>query len=201
MITLERAALEEGQDVDFVELSGWLFDDNSDERDVKSIINDFTETLKSDFGVKKIINAQNVEIDHKAAKSENVTMDVFVARFLKFYPEYKDEYKNNVAQHGEFLYEMFFSSTGVKAVQGTLKDGTNKQKEKMMIMFEECYINGDEAVCSSIIYSIFAVVLVKKDFFRTEYVFEYMEKTPFLKEAVNAMLTFMKSERNRKKYL
>jgi hypothetical protein len=199
LLKLKSAQLEEGQSVVWHEMSSWLFSDKSDDRDKKSIANDYIDTLSKMLDVKNS-SAGNVALPTKVAKGSTMNVDSFTARFLDIYASLKPIYKETVAESGEFMYDTFYKNHGVPAVKSTLTAGTKKQITKCFAFLDEAFIDGDNNVKSIVIYILMLGVFLDNAELREE-MEHYLEKHKYLKSSTDSMLKIMASEKNRKKYL
>ena len=109
LISLKTALLEEGEGVEWKELSSWLMGEDATERDKESIKNDFADSVLEQLGAKAgVKGVQKVEMPSKKKNADSIDIESFAARFLSIFPAHKDEYKANVSKYGEFLYDDFF---------------------------------------------------------------------------------------------
>ena len=85
-------------------------------RDVRSIAEEFNETLQSKFakGQKSKTNKKLPNSVSKAAVRNGAFYDLpsFGNRFTAVYPEYRAAFKENIDTYGEFLAEDFFKKYG-----------------------------------------------------------------------------------------
>ena len=113
---------------DFSQLSLSLLDaETADAKDVKYIVNEFSETLVENFGTKSAKPVKSklpTPVSKAAAKSGSVSYDpnTLANRFTAIYPELRDEYKANCEKYGQFLSEDFFINHGNAAVIETIKE-------------------------------------------------------------------------------
>ena len=155
MFKLDVATLEEGQPVDFNTVSSWLFDDAHNERDAAAIAADFADSLSIAFGVKKaVVRQREISLPSKAAPGSTPGVEAFAQRFLTLFPQFKDTYKEDFAQYGEFLYENFFSKTAAVHLKALVAEKNKKQLVKFFNMLDEFYVEGDYNVQSVITYTI-----------------------------------------------
>ena len=202
LLRLKNAVLEEGSEVKWNEMSAWFLDENSTEADKKSIENDFVDSLSELIGVKTstLINQQQVDLPSKRAKADTIDIEGMTARFLAMYPVYKDAYKENVAVYGDFLYDKFFTDYAVPELRKALQADNKKQINKQIDLYNTCYLKGDEAVVTTVVYTVLGGALLG-DAKLAENAWAYMDKAQYLKSAVQQMLKVLSSEKNRKKYL
>lgn len=201
LIELKCALLKEGEGVSFKTVSSWILDENSDERDMTSIGNDFSDTVLEQLGIKSTASGiTNVDIPKKDKNAETINIENFTARFLSIYPAYKDLYKENVSTYGEFMYDKFFTEVGPKVVESVIKEGNKKHIAKMFELFNNCYSIGDVSVGSVITFNIFGLALIDDENLRKD-AYTYMEKYTYLYQGVVSMINLLSKPKMRKKYI
>ena len=200
LISLKFALLEEGEGVDFKELSSWLMDENATEQDMLSIKNDFCDSVLENLGAKPTATGvQKIEMPSKKKNADSIDTESFAARFLAIYPAHKDAYKENVSKYGEFLYDDFFSKYGVLELQNALKDGTKRQISKYFELLNLAYTNGEKNVASTVIYAIICRTLLSDKPCEREMALQ-LEKYPHLNKAVANAKAILKSPKMKSKY-
>ncbi len=138
----------------FSRVSLWrLNEETSDEKDVKSIINDFDDAIRERFlkrvsvsadGLKMPIPVSRSDVKNSGASFDAITL---ASRFATIYPEYKTYVKENIAQYGgTFLPNEFFSTHAAPKVLEVIKYGTNQEIKKLVGMFSELYDDGSNEV-------------------------------------------------------
>lgn len=201
LVKLEFALLKEGEGVDFKTVSSWLFDDNSTERDAQSIGNDFSDTVLEQLGEKATAQGiRKVEMPSKDKNAETVTIDSFTARFLAVFTAYKPDYVKNVSDNGEFMYDDFYTEFGVKAFRETMNSSNKKQINKMFELLNNCYVIGDSATCTTIVYCIIVPAIIDDEKLKRD-AMVCLEKYTFLNQSVNSVLQLLAKRRNREKYM
>lgn len=150
LLSLLGAKPHEGEKLEFISLSAYLFDDTHTERDLKSIVNDFEETLRQELGAKKQKAAEKVSLPSKAAAGQTPTIESFTKIFLDIYPQYRDAYKETVSQNEGFLYVNFYAKYGIEIMKELSAGGkkTEKQLSKLINFLNKHYVEGDKAVAS-----------------------------------------------------
>ena len=133
-------------DEEWKNLSSWYFDEESDERDVKSISNDFQDTLKEFLKIK----AKKVKMSDLSAAKKGTGVDAFTARFLAIYPMYKDAYVEMNEKYGTFLADEFFTKYGREKLFEVLDSKTKKPISKFVNLLNEFYEEGTPEVRSII---------------------------------------------------
>ncbi|OJU14332.1 MAG: hypothetical protein BGN88_05680 [Clostridiales bacterium 43-6] len=195
LFILRQAQLTDGEGVNWTELTQWLFD-NGTENDARTIGRDFNDTIKSALGVK----VKDVAIPSKEVTGDHVKIDAFAGKFLVIYPQFKEEYKDNVANYGEFLYDEFFKKTAVPTLRSVLKAGNKKQIEKLIGLLNDGYLNGDSAVVTTVTYTILAGAFAgDQDLWETAE--KYMEKAEYLRNSGRMILKILNNEKAKQKYM
>lgn len=151
---------DKGGEIVYTSISASLFDEDSDEKDVKYIANEFNDCLDSRFKT-KVENkpAKGVKLPppvSKAAAQNGSFYDpnTLANRYTVFYPELRDEYKRNVEKYGDFLPDEFFTQYGSYAVN-TIRQNDKQQMKKFFNMMNEIYLDGTNEVQSLIAVTIF----------------------------------------------
>ena len=153
---------DKGGEIEYTSISASLFDENSDEKDVKYIANEFNDCLDSRFKTKEENKpAKGVKlpppVSKAAAKNGNSFFDpnTLANRYTIFYPELRDEYKKNIEKYGEFLADEFFTQFGSYVVN-TIRQNDKQQMKKLFNMINEIYLDGTNEVQSLIAVTIFS---------------------------------------------
>lgn len=137
---------------DFSQLSNSLLSaDEANEKDVKYIVNEFSETMLEFFAEKsdKAIKSKLPQpVSKAAAKSGSVTYDpnTLANRFTAIYPELRNEYKVNCEKYGQFLPEDFFINHGNKVVHETIRENNPVKMKKLFNLLNDIYENGSNDV-------------------------------------------------------
>lgn len=151
------ATAESAVDQDFKKVSTSLFNiDSVDEKDVKYIINDFTDGIVDTYGKKEKSKKLPQPVSKSAAKSGSVYYDLVTlgSRFVQIYPELKDYYKQNIEKYGEFLADDFFTQYGNAKFRETVKRNDPVQMRKLFNMLNEIYNDGTNQTQSVIVVTI-----------------------------------------------
>lgn len=146
----------EGGEAEFYNVSNYLFDEASDERDARSVGGDFLDSLNNELGIQRSValRRKDVFLPTKAAADATPGVEAFANRFLTLFPAYKDAYKDSVAQYNGFLPDYFFSTNAAPLLADFIQKGETKQFVKMVNMLDDYYVDGDNEVQSTITYSI-----------------------------------------------
>ena len=130
-------------------LSASIFDENSDDRDIKYVIGDCTETLNEKFGEKapvkkKAQQSKAAQTVSKAAVKNGSFYDpnTLASKLCLVFPELRPYYKDNLARYGEFLSEEFFTKYGTAKVVDTIKANDPHTMKKLFQVLNEIYEDG-----------------------------------------------------------
>lgn len=183
ILQFECAYEDNGEQTEFNTISRSLFElDNVDDRDIKSLSNEFVDELERLFKVRKQVNLDKVKmpkaVSRTKAKNGLVSYDIdsLANRFGTLYPEFKDVIKENVITYGEFLPEEFFSKYGTPKVLDVIKNGTAAEQKKLFKMLGEVYEDGINDVQDVIAVTILGEMKNDKEMMAVadKYMTEYM---------------------------
>ncbi len=143
---------------DYTQASASLYDDDYSDRDIKSLANEFTETVEKTYSKSKM-NKQGkmpTPVSKNAAKSGAAYFDTvtLASRMTQMYPETKDAYKENVTRYGEFLADDFFTKHCNKYILATIKENDPIKMRKLFNTLNEIYNDGTNDVQSVIVVTI-----------------------------------------------
>ena len=146
---------------DFTRLSLSLLEpEQADERDVRYIAEEFSETLDGKFagGKKPQTNKRVPNAVSKAAVRNGAFYDLpsLGNRFTAIYPELREAFKENVDTYGEFLAEDFFLNHGNRVVHDIIRENNPQKMRKLFNLLNEMYENGVNDVQSLIVVTILA---------------------------------------------
>lgn len=137
---------------DYRSVSTWGFNlQECDERDAKSVGNDFMDTLQVKYAPHMqhtSVSTGNIKmpqtVSKSAAKSGTVAFDTktLATRFAVMFPQFKEDVKANVAQYGDFYPETFFSKIAAPHVINIIKSKDTHTIKKMFNMFNELFEDG-----------------------------------------------------------
>lgn len=145
---------------DFSQISLSLLDsETADHKDVKYIVNEFSETLVETFGTKTQKPTKSklpTPVSKAAAKSGSVSYDpnTLANRFTAIYPELREEYKANCEKYGQFLPEDFFVNHGTPVVLATIKENNPTKMRKLFNLLNDIYEDGTNETQSLIAVTI-----------------------------------------------
>ncbi|HAQ63915.1 MAG TPA: hypothetical protein DCR23_05580 [Ruminococcaceae bacterium] len=122
--------------------------DEFDQRDIKSLCNEFNDTISDKFGFSSATGAKAKKmptpVSKSAAKSGSQAYDgnTLANRLSAIYPELKAPYKENFEKYGEFLPEEFFENYGAQPVINTIKNGSDQEVKRLFKILNDIYENG-----------------------------------------------------------
>ncbi len=152
MYTLLVADVENGKAGEYSELNAWLFDDSQNAKDAVAVGIDFVASLRKNMGIKIKRTASTVDVELPGiSKSGSMTVTGFAKKMLDFFPPLKDEYKNHIAENGNFLYLNFFGLFLVPQIKGVLFSGNKKQIKKLFDLLKDIYVQGDRDSVNTVV--------------------------------------------------
>lgn len=180
---LQTAEVADGTVGEFDVASSYLFDEHSTLTDASSVGIDFNDTAASLLGVnKRKTRSAEVALPTKTG-GDTLTVDDLANKLLAIFPAYKDAYKENVMQNGEFLYVDFFLSTVTADLRELLIKDNSKKLKKIYDALNELYVKGDRTVGNLVVVVILGGTL-KGDKELTNKMLAGLADFPHLKSAV-----------------
>lgn len=141
MVLRSCTMTEDGPDNEWKTLATWLYDDETaTQKDAESIANDFIEGVSGAVAIKRA-----KQIKQKKKKDDDGTADPkFLAkRFVTFFPELKEEIKNEEDCYFPFRGATFAKEHIASRVDTYIKRATKPELEKLAGAFNLQYGNGD----------------------------------------------------------
>lgn len=180
---------------EFSLLSGYLFDDSQFKTDAAAVGIDFVDTLKKNLGIRTGRTGAGDGVDlPTASKGSAVTVTTLVGRFLAVYPALKEDYKNETAKNGKFLYLDFCTRYVVPEMRKTLESGNKKSVKKLVDMLNDLYVAGDNATSTAVV--VFLAAAIGKDEPRFRAAADQMENAQHLLTSVNNQIALL--DKNKK---
>ena len=183
------------------QLSLWLLEPNvHDEKDVKSIANDFVETLEQSFASSKAKDLSKVKIPGSVSKNQaksgaaSYDAQTLCNRFVMHYPEYKDDLKQNLLDYDELLAAEFAEKFIAPKMLEVLNSGDAKEQKKFFSMLNDVYEDGLNEV-----QDLIAVVIMSKMDNKAEYL-EIADKymSDYMKPTIHQINKIMASSSGQK---
>ena len=185
LVLLKAGKPKEGEALEFITLSQYLFDETHSSRDLKPIAIDFEESLRTELGQKKKTTAGKVAMPTRNAVGETPTIEAFTKGFLDIFPHYRDTYRALMAQRGSFYYVDFYKKYGVEKMKELVAGGkgTEKNLTKYINYLGKMYTDGDKYVAA-----VITTVIIGGSFYNDRATFEQkilpkMEALPYFKQA------------------
>lgn len=202
----QAALLYEDDTEAFQKLSVNYFDPESfDERDVKSLCNELSDSIRQKYTAKKGNKTKNnkmpTPVSRSAAKNGTQSYDgnTLANRLTStMYPDLKEAYRTNYEKYGEFLAEEFFVNYGTARVIGTIKTREKQSLNKLFKILNDIYENGSNDTQSLIAVTILGEMNNDAQMCETaaEYMCDDMRETVLL---VNKYLASAKGKRAKEK--
>lgn len=150
--------MEKVEDGEFVKTESNLLDlDDCDERSIKSLCNEITDTVATSHGkkAKQVAKKAPQTISKSAAKNGTAyDANTLANRIATLYPELKDAYKENFQKYDEFLGEDFFVNHANACIMNTLRSNDSAQLKKLFKILSDIYENGSNDVQDLVVVTI-----------------------------------------------
>ena len=179
-------------------LSSWLFLPDYADKDAKSIGNDFSDSLKILLGMSAEKSRSKIDLPSKGAPGDTPTLETLTQKFLTIFPQYKEKYKDHVAQHGECLYVEFFEEYGATHLRTLLRENKTKQLPKYMEILNEVYTLGNKDA-QAMVSRVILGEAIDGDPELKKQAESYMEEYPYLKKANDYMFQYLRKHNKKKK--
>ena len=141
MVLRSAAMTDDGPDNDWKTLATWLYDEQTaDQKDAESIANDFIEGVSGTVAIKR---AKQVQKKKKKSDDGSADPKFLAKRFVTYFPELKDEIKNEEDCYYPFRGATFAKEHIAPRVADYIKRANNKETEKFANVFNVQYGNGD----------------------------------------------------------
>lgn len=142
-------------------LEASLLSPDAQERDIKYVVGEFNETLTSNFGKKDIAKKQSKAKNTPQTVSKNAVKhgsfydpNTLASRLCIVFPELREQYKESIAEYGEFLAEDFFVRYGTPRVIAAIKENKPATMKKLFQVLNEIYEDGTNETQSLIAVTI-----------------------------------------------
>ena len=150
LVNLKAAKAQEGSQLEFINLSQYLFTSEHTKRDVEEI------------------NRRKIDLPTKAAAGETPTIEAFTKGFLDIFPQYRDAYRDNIAKNGSFHYVEFYKTYGIeKTLEICTEPKNEKQLGKYVNFLNKYFLDGDKAVIS-----VITTIIIGGSFYNNQELFK-----------------------------
>lgn len=141
MVLRSCTMTEDGPDNEWKTLATWLYDDEfANQKDAESIANDFIEGVSGAVAIKR---AKQVKQKKKKDDDGTATPKFLAKRFVTYFPELKEEIKNEEDCYFPFRGATFAKEHIVSRVENYIKRASKPELEKIAGVFNVQYGNGD----------------------------------------------------------
>jgi len=194
MYLLFMADIKEEGEIEYTEVSAWLFDDSQNEKDAASVGMDFCETAREKMGV-KIVKQTNAQIDLPTfTKDGAYNVTAFAKKVLDVFPALKDNYRDHIAKYGNFLYIEFFGEFLVPEIKNIYRENNKKSVKKVTEMAQNAYVNGDKEVVD-ILVAVLAAAVCDDETAKANLVAALGDNTHFIQVVTNFIPSLQKSKK------
>ncbi len=125
-----------------------LLPENGDEKDVKYVVNELSDSLNTRFGQKAAVNksgAKKVQqtVSKNAVKNgSSYDQNTLASKLCLVFPELREPYKQNLEEYGEFMGEKFFTEYGTEKVINAIKQNNPQTMKRLFQILNDIYENG-----------------------------------------------------------
>ncbi len=141
MVLRSCTMTEEGPDNEWKTLATWLYDDSvATQKDAESIANDFVEGVSGTVAIKR---AKQVKQKKKKTDDGNADPRFLAKRFVTYFPELKEEIKNEEDCYYPFRGATFAKEKIAPRLPAYIKQARKNELEKLGGLFNTQYNNGD----------------------------------------------------------
>ena len=141
MVLRSCTMTEEGPDNEWKTLATWLYDDTfANHKDAESIANDFVEGVSGTVAIRR---AKQVKQKKKKDDDGTATPKFLAKRFVTYFPELRDEIKNEEDCYFPFRGATFAKEHIVPKLEGYIVRASKPELEKLAGVFNLQYGNGD----------------------------------------------------------
>ena len=141
MVLRSCTMTEEGPDNEWKTLATWLYDDTfANHKDAESIANDFVEGVSGTVAIRR---AKQVKQKKKKDDDGTATPKFLAKRFVTYFPELRDEIKNEEDCYFPFRGATFAKEHIVPKLEGYIVRASKPELEKLAGVFNLQYSNGD----------------------------------------------------------
>lgn len=195
MYVLKTATIDDDGSFELDEVSAWLFDDSQNAKDAEAVGIDFTNTLKTELGIKHTRSGSLASaIDLPTATKDGVyNVTAFTKKMLDVFPSLKDDYKVHVAVYGNFLYLNFFGEKLVPQIVSVLLENNKKTVKKLFDVFENVYLHGDRDTVNAVV-AVIAAACTKNQTVKENAIAALGDNKHFI-DAVNQLIPLVSSNK------
>lgn len=125
-----------------------LLPENGDEKDVKYVVNELSDSLNTRFGQKAAVKksgAKKVQqtVSKNAVKNgSSYDQNTLASKLCLVFPELREPYRQNLEEYGEFMGEKFFTEYGTEKVINAIKQNNPQTMKRLFQILNDIYENG-----------------------------------------------------------
>lgn len=141
MVLRSCTMTEEGPDNDWKTLATWLYDEETcSQKDAESIANDFVEGVSGAVAIRR---AKQVKQKKHKTDDGTATPKFLMKRFVTFFPELKEEIKDEEDCYFPFRGATFAKEHLTDRIKKYIRRANKNELEKFAGVFNQQYSNGD----------------------------------------------------------
>lgn len=141
MVLRSCTMTEDGPDNEWKTLATWLYDEETaTQKDAESIANDFVEGVSGTVAIKR---AKQIKQKKRKDDDGTATPKFLAKRFVAFFPELREEIKNEEDCYFPFRGATFAKEHIADKVKTYIRQASKPELEKMAGVFKLQYANGD----------------------------------------------------------
>lgn len=125
-----------------------LLPEKGDEKDVKYVVNELTDSLNDRFGKKAAVKktaakkAQQTVSKNAVKNGSSYDPNTLASKLCLVFPELREPYRQNIEDYGEFMEEKFFTEYGTEKVINAIKQNNPQTMKRLFQILNDIYENG-----------------------------------------------------------
>lgn len=125
-----------------------LLPEKGDEKDVKYVVNELTDSLNDRFGKKVAVKktaakkAQQTVSKNAVKNGSSYDPNTLASKLCLVFPELREPYRQNIEDYGEFMGEKFFTEYGTEKVINAIKQNNPQTMKRLFQILNDIYENG-----------------------------------------------------------
>ena len=125
-----------------------LLPEKGDEKDVKYVVNELTDSLNDRFGKKAAVKktaakkAQQTVSKNAVKNGSSYDPNTLASKLCLVFPELREPYRQNIEDYGEFMGEKFFTEYGTEKVINAIKQNNPQTMKRLFQILNDIYENG-----------------------------------------------------------
>lgn len=125
-----------------------LLPEKGDEKDVKYVVNELTDSLNDRFGKKAAVKktaakkAQQTVSKNAVKNGSSYDPNTLASKLCLVFPELREPYRQNIEDYGEFMGEKFFTEYGTEKVINAIRQNNPQTMKRLFQILNDIYENG-----------------------------------------------------------